>query len=164
MRVDRRVAVCTVRAQDVVASRWIDAVQRSTRATLCEVQSETKGEVMKVVDMLKALSVVVCVAVASSAYAQSSDAMAAPDAATSAKTTKKVNRKLGLDVRRALSKAQGIDVSNIFVRARGGAVVLTGTVPDGAQIPQAGEVAKGVPGVTSVSNKLTLGQPNGGGG
>lgn len=119
---------------------------------------------MKVVDMLKALSVVVCVAVASSAYAQSSDATATTDAAPSAKTTKKVNRKLGLDVRRALSKAQGIDVSNIFVRARGGAVVLTGTVPDGAQIPQAGEVAKGVAGVTSVSNKLTLGQPNGGGG
>src|SRR5471030_2231575 len=47
------------RPQDVVASRWVDAVQRSTRATLCEVQSETKGEVMKVVDMLKALSVVV---------------------------------------------------------------------------------------------------------
>ncbi|MGX7004391.1 BON domain-containing protein [Caballeronia sp. KNU42] len=119
---------------------------------------------MKVVDMLKALSVVVCVAVASSAYAQSSDATAATDAATSAKTTKKVNRKLGLDVRRALSKAQGIDVSNIFVRARGGAVVLTGTVPDGAQIPKAEEVAKGVSGVVSVSNKLTLAQPNGGGG
>jgi hyperosmotically inducible protein len=119
---------------------------------------------MKVVDMLKALSVVVCVAVASSAYAQSSDAMAAPDAAMSAKTTKKVNRKLGLDVRRALSKAQGMDVSNIFVRARGGAVVLTGTVPDGAQIPKAEEVAKGVSGVTSVSNKLTLAVPNGGGG
>ena len=119
---------------------------------------------MKVVDMLKALSVVVCVAVASSAYAQTSDAMATTDAAPSAKTTKKVNRKLGLDVRRALSKAQGIDVSNIFVRARGGAVVLTGTVPDGAQIPKAEEVAKGVSGVTSVSNKLTLAQPNGGGG
>ncbi|SAL13703.1 transport-associated protein [Caballeronia udeis] len=119
---------------------------------------------MKVVDMLKALSVVVCVAVASSAYAQSSDAMAASGAAPSAKTVKKVNRKLGLDVRRALSKAQGIDVSNIFVRARGGAVVLTGTVPDGAQIPKAEEVAKGVAGVTSVSNKITLAQPNGGGG
>ena len=119
---------------------------------------------MKVVDMLKALSVVVCVAVASSAYAQSSDAAATTDAAPSANPTKKVNRKLGLDVRRALSKAQGIDVSNIFVRARGGAVVLTGTVPDGAQIPKAEEVAKGVAGVTSVSNKLTLGQPNGGGG
>ncbi|CAN7478004.1 BON domain-containing protein [Caballeronia sp. LjRoot34] len=116
---------------------------------------------MKVVDMLKALSVVMCVAVASSAYAQSSDATATT--APSAKTTKKVNRKLGLDVRRALSKAQGIDVSNIFVRARGGAVVLTGTVPDGAQIPKAEEVAKGVSGVTSVSNKLTLAEPNGGG-
>ena len=121
---------------------------------------------MKVVDMLKALSVVVCVAVASSAYAQSSDAMATTDAASAkamAKTTKQVNRKLGLDVRRALSKAQGIDVSNIFVRARGGAVVLSGTVPDGAQIPKAEEVAKGVPGVTSVTNKLGLAAPNGGG-
>jgi hyperosmotically inducible periplasmic protein len=122
---------------------------------------------MKVVDMLKALSVVVCVAVASSAYAQSSDAMATTDAASAkamAKTTKQVNRKLGLDVRRALSKAQGIDVSNIFVRARGGAVTLTGSVPDGEQIPKAGEVAKGVPGVTSVTNKLGLAVPNGGGG
>jgi len=122
---------------------------------------------MKVVDMLKALSVVVCVAVASSAYAQSSDAMATTDAASAkatAKTTKQVNRKLGLDVRRALSKAQGIDVSNIFVRARGGAVTLTGSVPDGAQIPKAEEVAKGVPGVTSVTNKIGLAAPNGGGG
>ncbi|CAN7416622.1 BON domain-containing protein [Caballeronia sp. LjRoot29] len=118
---------------------------------------------MKVVDMLKALSVVVCVAVASSAYAQSSDAMAAPDAAMSAKTTKKVNRKLGLDVRRALSKTQGVDVSKIFVRARGGAVVLSGTVPDAAQIPKAEEAAKGVAGVTSVSNKITVAAPNGGG-
>jgi len=42
--------------------------------------------------------------------------------------------------------------------------VLTGTVPDGAQIPKAEEVAKGVSGVTSVSNKLTLAVPNGGGG
>jgi hyperosmotically inducible protein len=124
---------------------------------------------MKAVDMLKALGVVLCIAVASSAYAQSSDATttdsqsAASSKATS-KATKKTNRKLGLDVRRALSKAQGIDISNIFVRARGGAVVLTGTVPDGAQIPQAEEVAKGVPGVTSVSNKLSLAVPNGGGG
>jgi len=122
---------------------------------------------MKAVDMLKALGVVLCVAVASNAYAQSSDT-ASTDSAMSAqadaKTTKKVNRKLGLDVRKALSRAQGIDVSKIYVRARGGVVTLSGTVPDGAQIPQATEVAKGVPGVTSVSNRLTLAQPNGGGG
>jgi hyperosmotically inducible protein len=121
---------------------------------------------MKAVDMLKALGVALCVAVASSAYAQSSDT-AATDSGTSAKatakTTRKVNRRLGLDVRKALSKAQGIDVSNIFVRARGGAVTLTGTVPDGAQIPQATDVAKGVNGVTSVTNKLTLALPNSGG-
>jgi len=114
---------------------------------------------MKAVDMLKALGVVLCVAVASSAYAQSSDAMAAPAATTNPTTAKKVNRKLGLDVRRALSHAQGIDV-----RARNGAVVLSGSVPDGDQIPKAEEVAKGVPGVTSVSNKLTLAPQNGGGG
>ena len=94
---------------------------------------------MKAVDMLKALGVVVCVAVASSAYAQSSDATATADSAASAQaaktTAKKTDRRLGLDVRKALSKAQGFDVSNVFVKARGGAVVLTGTVPDGAQIP-----------------------------
>jgi osmotically-inducible protein OsmY len=65
-------------------------------------------------------------------------------------------------VRRALSKAQGFDVSNVFVRARSGAVTLTGTVPEGGQIAQAEEVTKGVPGVKSVSNKLTLGVQGGG--
>jgi osmotically-inducible protein OsmY len=122
---------------------------------------------MKAVDMLKALGVVVCVAVASSAYAQSSDATTTTDSAATAKAqksaTKKTDRKLGLDVRKALGKAQGFDVSNVFVRARGGAVTLTGTVPDGSQIGQAEEVAKGVAGVTSVSNKITLGVQGGGG-
>ncbi|SAL39180.1 transport-associated protein [Caballeronia turbans] len=122
---------------------------------------------MKAVDLLKALGVVVCVAVASSAYAQSSDAAAtSTDSAAQAKAqksaTKKTDRKLGYDVRRALSKAQGFDVSNVFVRARSGAVTLTGTVPEGGQIAQAEEVTKGVPGVKSVSNKLTLGVQGGG--
>ncbi|MDR5855269.1 BON domain-containing protein [Caballeronia sp. LZ062] len=123
---------------------------------------------MKVVDMLKALGVVVCVAVASSAYAQSSDAAATTSTESAAPTkaqksaTKKTDRKLGYAVRRALSKAQGFDVSNVYVRARGGAVTLTGTVPEGAQISQAEEVAKGVSGVQSVSNKLTLSPQNGG--
>jgi hyperosmotically inducible periplasmic protein len=121
---------------------------------------------MKAVNLLKALGVVVCVAVASSAYAQSSDA-AATDSTSAAPTksqksaTKKEDRKLGYSVRRALSKAQGFDVSNVFVRSRGGAVTLTGTVPEGGQIAQAGEVAKGVAGVKSVNNKLTLGVQGG---
>lgn len=122
---------------------------------------------MKTINLLKALGIALCVATASSAYAQSSDAMASGSMeapSTNPKVVKKVDRKLGLDVRKALSKAQGFDVSNVFVRARGGAVTLTGTVPDGAQIPQAEEIAKGVAGVKSVNNKLTLGTQGGGGG
>jgi osmotically-inducible protein OsmY len=91
--------------------------------------------------------------------APAADSAATTKAAKSA--TKKTDRKLGLDVRRALSKAQGFDVSNVFVRARGGAVTLTGTVPEGAQIAQAEEVAKGVAGVTSVSNKISIGTQGG---
>jgi hyperosmotically inducible periplasmic protein len=126
------------------------------------------GENVKTVNLLKALGIALCVATASSAYAQSSDAMGMAsgtmEAAPSAKTVKKADRALGLQVRKALARAQGFDVSNVFVRARGGAVTITGSVPDGAQIPQAEEVAKGVAGVKSVSNKLTIGTQGGGGG
>ena len=114
---------------------------------------------MKAIYVLKALGVALCIAVASSAYAQSASAPASANVQTT--VTKKINRKLGLDVRRALSKTNDINVSNIFVRARGGAVTLTGSVPDGAQIPRAEEVAKGVSGVTSVTNKLSLAPQNG---
>lgn len=122
---------------------------------------------MKTVNLLKALGIALCVATASSAYAQASEAapsgdMAAP--ATDAKAMKQTDRKLGRDVRRALAKAPGFNVSNVFVRARGGAVTLTGSVPEGGQIQQAADVAKGVPGVKSVSNKITLGVQGGGGG
>lgn len=122
---------------------------------------------MKTVNLLKALGIALCVATASSAYAQASgatDSGMAASGTSRTKTVKKADRKLGLDVRKALSKAQGFDVSNVYVRARGGAVTLTGSVPDGAQIPQAEEVAKNVAGVKSVSNKLSVATPNGGGG
>jgi len=124
------------------------------------------GENVKTSNLLKALGMALCVATASSAYAQSSDAMASGTMAApapAATSNKKADRALGLQVRKALAKAQGFDVSNVFVRARSGAVTLTGSVPDGAQIPQAEEVAKGVAGVKSVSNKLTIGTQGGGG-
>jgi hyperosmotically inducible protein len=41
-------------------------------------------------------------------------------------------------------------------------VTLTGSVPEGDQIAQAGEIAKGVAGVKSVSNRVTLGVQGGG--
>jgi len=43
-------------------------------------------------------------------------------------------------------------------------VTLSGSVPESGMIQQAADVAKGVPGVTSVSNKLTLNFPSRGGG
>lgn len=113
---------------------------------------------MKSVAILKTLGAALCLSVACSAsYAQDAST-SAPAATTAAPATsaKKVDRKLGYSVRKALSKTQGVDVSNISVRSHGGAVTLTGTVPDQGQIDKAGEVAQGVAGVKSVTNKLTV--------
>jgi hyperosmotically inducible protein len=117
---------------------------------------------MKSVGMLKTLGTVVAMVVACNVYAQASGAMSSDQMASSSaanpKADKKANSQLGRKVRGALAKAKGLDVSSIAVRARGGAVTLTGSVPDQGQIDQAGEVAKGVAGVTSVSNKLNVQQ------
>lgn len=113
---------------------------------------------MKSVAILKTLAAMACVTVACSVYAQDNSAAsgAAMTSAAPAPSAKKVDRKLGYTVRKALSKAQGLDVSNITVRSRSGAVTLTGTVPDQGQIDKAGQVAQGVAGVKSVANKLTV--------
>jgi hyperosmotically inducible periplasmic protein len=110
--------------------------------------------------VLKALGGVVALMVACNVYAQASDAAPGADApaATSAKAQKKANGQLGRKVRAALAKAKGLDVSSIAVRARSGAVTLTGTVPNQEQIDLAGDTAKGVAGVSSVSNKLNVQQ------
>lgn len=91
----------------------------------------------------------------SSATNDASMSQSAPAASAGKKATK-ADRALGRAVRRALSKTNGFDVSNVFVRARGGAVTLSGSVRSGDQIHQAEDVAKSVQGVTSVNNKLTL--------
>ncbi|AOR67493.1 phospholipid-binding protein [Burkholderia stabilis] len=116
--------------------------------------------------VLRALGVAaVAACLSGSVYAQSSDAAAteAPAAATSApkaaaKTAKKANRKLGYAVRKAISKESGVNVSNLVVRSKGGAITLEGTMPEQAQIDKAEAAAKGVKGVTSVANKLTVQQ------
>jgi osmotically-inducible protein OsmY len=116
-----------------------------------------QGEaIMKTRNVLQLLAVIGCVTLTSGVYAQASDTSMASAPATSSKKATPADKKLGRDVRKALSKAPGFNVSNVFVKARGGAVTLSGSVPDGSQIGQAADVAKGVPGVTSVSNKLTL--------
>jgi hyperosmotically inducible protein len=113
---------------------------------------------MKSVGFLKTLGSVVAMVVACNVYAQTNAATDTASAAASVKAGKRANHELGRKVRGALAKTQGLDVSSIAVRARGGAVTLTGTVPDEGQIEAAGAAAKGVAGVTSVSNKLTVSQ------
>ena len=115
---------------------------------------------MKSVAILKTLGAALCLTVACSvSYAQDTSASgAAMTSAAPATSAKKADRKLGYAVRKALSKTEGLDVSKINVRSHGGAVTLTGTVQDQGQIDKAGEVAQGVAGVTSVSNKLKVKQ------
>jgi hyperosmotically inducible periplasmic protein len=72
-----------------------------------------------------------------------------------AKAMKAASRKLRRDVLRALSKTQGLDSERILVRATGSAVTLSGTVPVADQIQKASDAAQHVPGVASVSNRIT---------
>ena len=99
--------------------------------------------------------------IASHAIAQSADEAAGARSVDRAavirvSSTSDADRELSRSVRRALSRTPGLVVSGIHVQARDGAVQLTGNVPRRAQIQQAGDVTKAVPGVTSVSNRLTL--------
>jgi hyperosmotically inducible periplasmic protein len=122
---------------------------------------------MKAIQAIKIVGGALVVVASLNVYAQASDAavasgaMAAPSTKEQSKATKAANRALQKKVRGALAKAKGITVANITVRARGGAVVLQGSVPEPGQIEQATEVAKGVEGVTSVKNALTI-RPEGG--
>lgn len=115
---------------------------------------------MKAFQTIKMVGGALIVLASLNAYAQNSDAAAAPAAtASSAPGTKQVkaaNRALGHKVRSALSKTKGLSVANITVRARGGAVTLAGTVPEQSQVDMATQAAQGVPGVTSVKNALTV--------
>jgi hyperosmotically inducible periplasmic protein len=102
------------------------------------------------------LKLACCILVASqciSAGAQPSDASAAAPTTSSATPT---NRQLAKKVRTALSKTKGIDITSIAIRAKGGSIALSGSVPDATQIDKAGQVAQGVEGVTSVKNDLTV--------
>jgi hyperosmotically inducible periplasmic protein len=77
-------------------------------------------------------------------------------AAQQSKAARAANRALSRRVRAALAKDKNIDVANVTVRAKEGAVTLQGTVPDSSQIDRATGVAQRVTGVTSLKNALTV--------
>jgi hyperosmotically inducible periplasmic protein len=105
--------------------------------------------------------------VAASIQARAQDGVSAPAASTAAPiapmsgsgapaSSKAADRALRRRVLEALAKAKGLRASGITVRAHDGTVTLQGWVPEQAQIDQAAHVAQTVPGVTSVTNTLTL--------
>jgi osmotically-inducible protein OsmY len=83
-------------------------------------------------------------------------ASAAAGSAPDAKTVRAANRKLARNVRTAMAKAKGIDMTQLFVYAKGGVVTLSGSVPKSDQVDRAGEIAKSVPGVSAVDNRLSV--------
>jgi hyperosmotically inducible protein len=116
---------------------------------------------MKAIHAIKVAGSALLIVASVHAYAQSSEAApAAPSTTQGAqqhyRSLKAANRALQRQVRAALSRTRGISVANITVRARDGAVILQGSVPEQAQSDRATEVAKGVAGVTSVRNALSI--------
>ncbi|WP_421046779.1 BON domain-containing protein [Paraburkholderia sp. A1RI-2L] len=95
-----------------------------------------------------------------SASSAAQGATAAP-AASTAREVRKANRALSRKVYAALGKHKEIDAGNISIVARDGAVTLNGTVEEQSQIDTVAAVAKAVPGVKSVTNKLTVQRPLG---
>ncbi|CAB3806452.1 hypothetical protein LMG28614_06400 [Paraburkholderia ultramafica] len=113
----------------------------------------------------------IVVAMSTNAWSQSGNASGAGAAASvtgaaapssSPVPARKANRALRRSVYAAISKHREISAGSIGVTARNGAVTLNGTVTDASQIATVGEIAKGVPGVTSVTNRLTVQRPFGG--
>jgi len=102
--------------------------------------------------VLCAASTLVC------AQGGSASAASAASAATAASASAPSNRQLASAVRLALrkSRAQGLKLTFVRVRAHNGVITLTGVVAQAPQIAQVQSVVQSVPGVTSVINKLTV--------
>ncbi|CAE6851693.1 hypothetical protein R75461_07505 [Paraburkholderia nemoris] len=93
--------------------------------------------------------------------AASSGSAIAASAGETPKETRQANRALRRKVYAAIGKHKEIAAGNISVVTKGGAVTLDGTVVDASQIDKVAEIAKGVPGVTSITNRLTVKKPFG---
>lgn len=119
------------------------------------------------------LAIAAWVGVASTAaWSQGGEAVSAPSGAQGAYTTaapggiapsgRKADRALRRRVYAAIGKDKEISAGDISVVAKDGAVTLNGTVTEAAQIGKVEAIARGVSGVTSVINKLTVRKPLGG--
>ncbi|CAN7774519.1 BON domain-containing protein [Caballeronia sp. LjRoot31] len=114
---------------------------------------------MKSMEIVKALGCIAAVLFTLNAYAADSGTSETPSTAA-APSTKALNRALARKVHGALSKKKGLDPTHIYVKAVGGAITLTGSAVNQAQIDLATEAAQNVEGVTSVTNKISVRAPS----
>ena len=70
--------------------------------------------------------------------------------------SKTADRGLKKRVKRALAKSPGMVLTDMTIKAKGGVITLTGSVPSAPLVSQASEVAAGVGGVTAVANHLSV--------
>jgi hyperosmotically inducible periplasmic protein len=117
-----------------------------------------------------ALAIATLAAAASmSAWSQNAASVPAGAQAASAEASgaaapagRQADRALRRKVYAAIGKDKAINAGNISVRAKNGAVTLSGTVAETAQVGKVEAIAKSVAGVTSVTNRLTVEKPLGG--
>lgn len=98
----------------------------------------------------------------SEASIASTGAAVATSGSVTAKESRRANRALRHKVYATIVKHAEINVGDISVVAKGGVVTLDGTVVDASQINKITEIVNGVPGVTSVTNRLAVKRPFGG--
>jgi hyperosmotically inducible periplasmic protein len=80
----------------------------------------------------------------------------ASSAAASTSQAKLTDKQLAKKVRIAIRQAGGVDMAAVAIRARNGVITLAGSVPSTIEASKAADVAKGVSGVSSVKNKLSV--------
>lgn len=127
---------------------------------------------MKAIKTLELLVAAWFVAASTTAWSQTGDAASAPASAQGASVMaasgavtpagRKADRALRRRIYAAIGKDKEISAGDISVIAKDGAVTLNGTVTEAAQIGKAEAIARGVPGVASVTSKLTVKKPFGG--
>lgn len=116
----------------------------------------------------KTLSLILCTLLAAASLNASAQSVASAPSATTATESSAAapaapsNTKLRRAVYTAIAKHKEIHGGSIGVTAKNGAVTLNGSVTDAAQVDKVADIAKGVPGVISVTNKLIVQKPLGG--
>ena len=107
---------------------------------------------------ITAATALVAASLAALPSASAADSSSAGTDAVSKKQERANNRALSHSVRQSLTHVKGLDSSHINVLARGGSITLEGSVPDPSQIDSAGGATRKVAGVSSVDNRLTVGE------